>query len=224
MLRALLLAFAALLLVAARPPAASGYDDLLKQLHAESKRVNEMTFGFERVTEAIQDGKRTLRVDRYDPNAASKWTLVSIDGRPPTRDEVHKYEKGLVDWKVPNYGRVAELIEHTKPSRVAPDRYRLDDLPPEILDKRARIFASHVSTELKVGGTPAQPYVTESQVFAPKPFRVMVVAKIDKFIAISRYAPGPDGRPRIRSQEVDLKLTIMGAPRRVQSKMTYRDL
>jgi len=224
MIRTLLLALAAVLLVAARSPAPSGFDDLLKQLHTESKRVNETTFGFERVTEAIQDGKRTLRVDRYDPNAARKWTLVSMDGRPPTRDELQKYDKGLADWKVPNYGRVAELIENTKPSRIAPDRYGLDDLPPEILDKRARIFASHVSTELKVGGPPGEPYVTESQVFAPKPFRVMVVARIDKFVAISRYAPGPDGRPRIRSQEVDLKLTIMAAPRRVQSRMTYRDL
>ena len=84
-------------LAAASPLAAAG-DPQLQQLLAQSAKAPVV--GFERTfrAEVRADPKKepALVVDRFTPRSAAtgSWTLVSVDGRKPTLQEVEAHAKG----------------------------------------------------------------------------------------------------------------------------------
>ncbi len=183
--------------------AAPAPDPLARQLLADSRAITEKSFGFERVEhlEASDGHKRETEVDvdRYDPAAKPSLTLVSVDGKPPTPKTSHDYWKNNEGRPVPNYGRVALLLAAAR--RVDATHYHVDEVPKTVMPGRGGMMARHLAADLTVDSSGARPFVSQTRLFAPEPFRMMLVAKIEKFEVINRYKPGADGRPRIVEQD-----------------------
>lgn len=190
----------ALIVLTAAAPAP---DPLARQLLADSRAINEKSFGFERVEHlAANDGSKReteVDVDRYDPAAKPSLTLVSVDGKPPTPKTSHDYWKNNAGKPVPNYGRVALLLAAAR--RVDATHYHVDQVPKSVLPGGGGMMARHLAADLTVDTSGARPFVSQTRLFAPEPFRMMLIAKVDKFEVINRYRPGADGRPRIVEQD-----------------------
>lgn len=212
------LALAALVLAAAPAP-----DALLGRILSDARQVDATSFAWERTIDATISGKHQVRVDRYDPRAPQPWTLLSVDGKPPSAGDLKTYTQLTRQSRPPNYGRVGEVLS-AGARRIAPDRYQVDPLPASALDGRMAMFASRLTYEARVTGPADKPYVSEVRVYAAEPFRAKLVAKVEAFEAVSRYSPGPDGRPRIREQVVRVRGSAFGKSFDTDQTMRYRDL
>lgn len=211
------------IIAVAASAAAPAPDPQLQRIVADARTVDEASFGFERTTDVTLGGKHQVRIDRYDPRAAQRWTLLAINGKPPSPDELKDYAQASRQTRAPNYGRVG-LILSGGAARLAPDRYRVQPLPAKALDGRMAMFASHLTWEARVAGPPERPYVIETRAYAPEPFRAKLVAKVDAFEAVTRYAPGADGRPRVREQVVKVRGSALGRSFDTDQTIRYRDL
>lgn len=181
-------------------------DPLARQLIADSHAVTETSFGFERTTRAeATDGKESekeVEVDRFDPAANPRYRLISVDNKLPKSNKFKEYAKAIEGKPVPNYGRVALLLAVAH--RTDATHFHVDDVPKEVLPGQGGMMARHLKADLTVDTSGAKPFVAETRMFAPAPFRMMLIAKVDRFEVVNRYHPGPDGRPRIVSQDVTI--------------------
>ena len=84
-----LLALAAILLVAGP---ALAWDDRVEQALAALEKHDEADWAF--TITKVEDGKRT--VARHDPELPEdeRWVLVSVDGEPPTEEELEEFREG----------------------------------------------------------------------------------------------------------------------------------
>jgi hypothetical protein len=219
MLRHIILPAAALLATAAAPAPAA--DPVLAKLIEGARATPPL--GYERSAENLSGGKRQVVVDRYSPTAQPQFALVSVDGKPPSTEEAERFGKLAKNSKPAGYYRIAELLAGGA-ERVQPNLYRVTKLPPDFLRGQMAAMSDHVIADIRVGGTPDRPYVTEYRLYAPKPARVRIVAKIDSFEAVTRYALGSDGRPRLREQTVMIRGDAMGSSLNTDSTTRYRDL
>ena len=181
----------ALLALSAAAPAP---DPLLQGIAAEAKAAKPVAF--ER-TERTEDGTAThVYVDRYDPARAVPWTLVSVDGRAPKPDDTAAWRKTTRNG-VPGYHRLAGLLAAAQ--RVDATHYRVQPLPKGFISPSA--LGEHMLADLTVDTAAAKPFVSEVAFRAPAPFRLFVVAKVDRFEAANRYVRGADGVVRIVAQD-----------------------
>lgn len=209
-------------LAAASPAAAQ--DALLQRLIADSAKVPAAGFGFERTTTALRDGEKVTAVHRYDPAAPARWTLVSVNGRPPTPKEAESFVKDAASGPAPSYHRVGRILASGARRVPGTDCYRVTKLPPDLFTGVVRNYVDKLYMDACVGGTPDAPMVTETRVRTVAPFRVALVGKIDLFEGSTRYAPGPDGRPRLREQTQKMRGSALGSSLDTDATITYRDL
>ncbi len=205
----------ALLAVAAAP--APEPDPLLRQLIADARASRPVAF--ERTQRVEDNGKPSVFVDRYDPALAQPWKLVSVEGRAPKADEIENWKKSVKNG-VPGYARVALLLAAAQ--RVDAAHYRVAQLPKGFMPRDS--FAEHLVADLAVDSSGARPFVREAHFYATAPFRMFIVAKIDKFDAINRYATGADGAPRIVAQDTLLAGTGPGMSGTQIKRATFEPL
>jgi len=215
---------AILLAIAAAP--APTTDPLTARLLAESRSITETSFGWERVSRAEgTDGRKVeteVDVDRYDPTATPRYRLLTVDGKPPKADKLREYVKAIEKKPAPNYGRVAILLVAAR--RVDATHYHVDELPKGIITGQGAMMAKHLVADLIVDTSGSKPFVSETRMFAPTPFRMMLIAKVDKFEVLNRYRPGPDGRPRIVEQDVTIAGSWPGQSGTQITRATFRPL
>jgi len=214
-------AIAAALVVAA--PAAA-QDALLQRLIADSARVPATGFAFERTVSALNDGQKIVAVHRYDPAAPARWTLVSVNGKPPTAKEAESFAKDAASGPTPSYHRVGRILASGAKRVPGTDCYRVTKLPADLFTGVVRNYVDKLYMDACVGGTPDNPLVTETRVRTVAPFRVALVGKIDLFEGMTRYVPGPDGRPRLREQTQNIRGSALGSSLDTDAAITYRDL
>jgi hypothetical protein len=190
----ILLAAAAIALVAAAPAA----DPLQSKLIADAKLFPPSTLSFTRNVTMTQtgDGKteKSVRVDRWD---GKQWTLVSVDGKPPSADEAAKFRKETAGRPVPGYYRLAGYLN--APASRGTDAQgntvlKIAKLPSGSVDM-AGDRSDKFGGEAVVATAGPTTYVKQLRVSAREPFRLMVVAKIDRFDIVNDYALGKAGRP-----------------------------
>lgn len=216
----------AILASVALAAAAPAPDPVARQLLTDSRAVTETSFGFERVEHLETDDGRKheteVDVDRYDPAAKPRLTLVSVDGKPPTEKTSRDYWRNNEGRPVPNYGRVALLLAAAR--RIDATHYHVDTVPKSVLPGRNGMMARHLVADLLVDTSGARPFVAETRLFAPEPFRIMLIAKVDKFEVVNRYRLSPDGRPRIVEQDTVISGSGPGMSGLQKTKATFRPL
>lgn len=204
MIRPLMLTIA---LLAALPARA---DALLDQIVAGARAAAPMGFQRTAVIEPGDPKQPTVkRVDRFDPAAPEpkRWTLVSVNGAPPTAKDQDQYRKQVTSVPAPGYYRIATFLSagavraaHAQGHAV----YRVAKLPAGSVKANGFDLSSRLSAELMVDQRGARPTVSRVRIYLAKPIRIMVVAKLDRFEAVSDYAAGGSGTPVLVAQSSDV--------------------
>ncbi len=218
----------ALALLALAAPAAA--DPLLDRIVADARAVGSDDFAWTRTSKAEQrsggETKTNTRIERYDPSrpVGQRWTLVSIDGKPPTADEAKDYAKAMADAMVPSYARVAGYFGDGAQRAAVGGRtvFRAAKLPKRaLMMNKSDLSASARAEAVVAEGT--RPFVERLDVVTTRPVRMMLVAKIDRMEATSRYKLMPDGRPVLTEQVSDMHGSMMGKSGSMRTVMTYSE-
>ncbi len=100
-----------LVLLAGTPARA---DAVLDRLRTEAAKAGVR--GFERTTRKAKTTPKgpvtDVRVDRFDPRAAAgrQWTLLSVNGRPPTPTDQGEHRKLVSSLRVPGFYRLSAIL------------------------------------------------------------------------------------------------------------------
>jgi hypothetical protein len=203
-------------------------DAVLDQIRAEA-RATPMT-PFER-TVRVEQGSRppVVRVDRFNPAAPAgrQWTLVSVDGRAPTSDEVSEHARQVNAQPVPGFHRLPTLLQGppTAIERQGPRTvYRWAALKKGAAPSgQGPDFSERLSAEATVL-TGARPVLEQVRVFAAEGFGVMGVARINRFESLSRYTQGSRGHQLAgQNTEVDARIPFR-ASGATRTTATFRAL
>jgi hypothetical protein len=207
-------------------------DPVLNSLRAEASRAEKA--GFERTTRSIRqtdDGPVTqIQVDRFNPRApaAQQWTLLSVDGRAPTRKEINEHRKLVSSLPVPGFYRLSAILAG-EPSKSTDARgrtvYRWDSLPPRSMPTPGPDVSTRMAAEAVVERVHGRPVLASVRLFAPRPFPVMAVAKVNSFDLMNNYAEGTGGTPMLVSQTSSTDISApFGQGGRQQSQVSFRPL
>lgn len=217
--KSVLLVPLALLCVAATPA-----EQVRDRVLAEARAISPATLAYDRTVNFTQAGggeKATqTRVDRWDGRG---WTLLSVDGKPPTADDVAKHRKAASAAPVPGYQRLTMLNGATATTDAQGRTIlRMATLPPGSVITSGKDVSKQFTAEATIAAG-LRPYVQQLRSVARAPFRMMLVAKIESFVTVSDYRL--DGNtPRLVRQVADVRGSMMGkdGTQRVETLFTYR--
>lgn len=191
-MRQILIPTAAAAVLLAAPARA---DELQARLLAGMTAARATSLAFQQtiVVDTTGQARRTI-VERYDPRrpAAERWTLVSVDGKPPTAKQVAEARKGkkqvasyanLADW----FGGPARRIE--APAGYA--AYHFDRLPAGELKIGSHDASADTQADVLVNLKGATPFVERVRMISTKAFRMMLVASVKRIDSTSRYVVLP---------------------------------
>ena len=224
-----------LLLVGGRftnaPAAEPAGEDLKRRILEHARSVTVDDYSYTRTVRTTQvEGettKESVVVERWDPaNTAQRWTLISIDGRPPNAEELKKHAKSSPKRRTAHYGRVANYF--ATPATVSTDPrgrtvFRFASLPPETVVVTNVDISADAMCDATVDASGPVPFVAEARFTLTKPVRVKVVAKLEKFEATSRYRMMPDGKPVPVEHVSNAYGSLLGKQGRVRSVLTFSD-
>ncbi len=195
------------LLTAALPGLPARADTILDLLRAEAARADVK--GFERTTrEEKQTAKGPVvevKVDRFDPRAPEgrQWKLLSVNGREPTLKQQSDHRKLVSSLPVPGFYRLSTILAGTPERRVDGQGriiYRWNSLPPKSMPTPGPDISTRMAAEAVVETVGNRPVVRSVRLFAPKPFPVMSVAKVNAFDLQNYYAEAEGGTHVLVSQ------------------------
>jgi hypothetical protein len=216
----------------AAEPAIPGADALKERIIAHARTVTAEDYAYTRTvrTEATEGEKKeeSVLVDRWDPAKPldQRWTLISIDGKPPDADQLKLFRKALSKRRQPYYGRVAGYF--AKPATSGVDArgrtvFRFASLPKESVMVSDADISANATGEVAVDTTGATPFIEEVRFTSTKPTRVKLVAKIDRFEAMTRYRLMPDGKPVPIESSSEMVGSMLGQQGRIRTKVVYTD-
>lgn len=206
-------------------------DDLKQRILAQAQSVGADSYAFTRTirSEPTTNGKTetTVIIDKYDPakRGDARWTLVSENGAPPSADALSKYRKESSKRRVPGYHRLANYF--AAPGTTATDSrgrtlFRFTSLPKDSVLVFNNDVSHNASAEAAVGEANGVPFVEQVQL-SIKPTRIMLVMKLDHYESSSRFRMGPDGKPILIEQVVDMTGSGMGQQGHLHQVITYGD-
>ena len=169
-----------------------------------------------------------VTVERFDPSkpAAARWTLVSVNGAPPSRAELRKHRKAAAKRRVvPGYHRLANYFG--SPASVSTDAdgktvFQFDTLPKGSVSILERDFSEHASAEASVKQVDGVPLVEQVRITI-MPKRTRLLFKIDGYESTSQYRIGPGGKPFLASTTTELSGSGIGMTGTLHSVTTYSD-
>ncbi len=223
---------AAVLLASASVVHAQDKSNELKQrILAQAQNLGADDYAFTRTvkTEQTSNGKteQHVNVDKFDPTKSgdARWTLVSVDGVPPSADIMARYRKETPKRRVPGYHRMAHYLG--SPATTSTDShgrtvFHFSSLPKE----SAIVMDSDVSSNTSADVTVAENNGTafaEQVHLTVKPMRLKLIMKLDRYDSTSRYRIGPEGKPLLMEQTADMSGSGMGQEGQVRNIITYSD-
>lgn len=196
--------------VAVAAPAAA--DAALEQLRRDALAAPMMAF--ERTASVREaDKPEVVNIDRFDPRArpGQQWTLVSVNGKAPTPDQVKEHAKRVELQPVPGFHRFNSLLAGPPTAterQGARTVYRWKQLQKGAAPTgRGPDFSDQLSGEAIVRVDGPRPVLEQVRLHAAEPFAIMGVAKMTKFESITRYAHGSAGHV-LGSQDVDVNVRV----------------
>ena len=226
-MRAPLFALAATLAALATPAQA---DPLQDQVLGGMRAANSADVGFTQTTRVERTGSAAKDyVTRYDPRApaASRWSLVRVDGRAPTVKETREVLKGTGRAPLPGYARLAKWFGGPA-TRVAQGpgsvTYRFARLPAGTIKIGSHDASADTIVDAVVNTGGRVPYVERVRMTSSAPFRMMMVAKVDGFVFTSSYGLLPDGRPFPTGNDADMTGSMLGKSGSFKTRTRYTDV
>lgn len=206
-------------------------DDVKQRILSQAQSVGADDYAFTRTvrSEPTANGKSetTITVDKYDPKKSgdARWTLISVDGAPPSADALRKYRKETPKRRVPGYHRLANYfagpVTTTTDSR-GRTVFRFASLPKDSVLVFNSDLSHNTTAEASVGEANGVPFVEQVRL-SIKPTRIMLVMKLQHYESTSRFRIGPDGKPVLVEQVADVTGSGMGQEGRLHQVITYSD-
>ncbi len=223
-MRLILASLSMLLLVAAAPAP----DPLLEKVIAGARAVTPATTAFERTARTVSKDEKgatetRVRVDRWDGN---QLVPVSIDGKPPTAEQLAEMQKATAGRPVPGYHRVADFLKNGAvrvPDPQGRTVYRVTGLPKGTVNI-GKDISSNLVGEAVVDTSGPQPYVSRLRVYLPKPLSFFMVAKLDAYEQINEYRLGPSGKPALFKALQAMSGAQFGKAGSTRTEATYNAL
>ena len=207
-------------------------DQLKQRIVAQAQSLSPDDYAFTRTTtsKATFVGKTTkvLSVERFDPTKPvdSRWTLVSVNGAPPSAAALRKYRKAAAKRRVvPGYHRIAKYFG--APADVDSDAdgkkvLRFDELPKGSVSIDGTDLSRIASAEASVIDTGGAPLVEQVR-FTLTPKRRKLIAGVDRYETTFRYRIGADGKPLLAATTSDLLGSGLGIEATMHTAATYSD-
>jgi hypothetical protein len=211
-------------------PSPAFADALQQQVLAGAKATTGEDFAFTQMINIQRSGEAAKDyVMRYDPKRAkgARWTLTKAEGRAPTAKEASSFAKRANAAPVPSYGEIAKWFGGPA-TRVATSNdsvtYRFAALPAGTIKMPGQDISAHTSAEAVVNIAGPIPFVERVRITANKSFRIMMVAKIERFSATAFYQMLPGGRPAIIANASDLSGSMMGKSGTFKTRTSFSDM
>jgi hypothetical protein len=168
-----------------------------------------------------------VNVDKFDPSKLgdARWTLVSVDGAPPSADALARYKKDSPKRRVPGYYRLARYFGSA--SSVSTDSrgrtvFHFNSLPKDTAIVMDSDVSSNSSADLSVTEANGTPFV-EHVHLTVRPMRLKLIMKLDQYESIARYRMGPEGKPLLVENVADMSGSGMGQEGKAHTVITYSD-
>lgn len=219
------------LLVAGLLATAPAHADLMQdQVLAGLRRADTADVAFTATTRIVRTGASPSEiVTRYDPRAPAgrRWSVARVDGRAPTAKETGQILKAANGTPLPSQAKIAQWFG-SPATRIAQTpgtvTYRFAALPPGVVKVGSRDLSADTIADVVVALHGGAPFIERTRFTSTKGFRMMLVAKVDRFAATTSFAPLPDGRPFPASAQVDMGGSIMGKGGTFATLTRYDDL
>ena len=207
-------------------------EELKQRVLAQARSVSPDDYAFTRTvrSETVSSGKTEKKtvIEKFDPlkPADARWTLVSIDGAPPSADELKRHQKEAAKRQVvPGYHRVAAYFG--APATAAPAAggktvFRFASLPKGSVSLLESDVSHNASAEAVVGDTDGAPFVEQVR-FTLKPMRLKLLMKVERFHTEARYRIGPGGRPFLMESSSEMSGSGMGREGTMRNVTTFSD-
>lgn len=212
----------ALALLIAAPAAA---DPLQDRVLAGMKATDTGDVAFAQTTRIERSGAAATEiVTRYDPRSTARWTVTRVDGRAPRAKERADIVKAATRSPTPGYARMARWFG-ARATRVAEApgsvTYRFAALPRSIVMMGKHDASADTVADAVVNTAGPTPYVERVRFTSAKPFRMMLVAKIERYVITAAYAPLADGRLFPSATDSDIAGSLMGKAGTIRTRSRY---
>jgi hypothetical protein len=206
-------------------------DDLKQRILAQAQSLSGEEYAYTRTVKSEQtsNGKteQHVAVDKFDPTKTgdARWTLVSMDGAPPSADALSKYKKESAKRRVPGYHRLARYFGTS--STVSTDSrgrtvFHFSSLPKDSAVIMDSDVSSNSSADVSV--TEANGTAFAEQVhLSVRPTRIKLLMKLDRYESTSRYRIGPEGKPLLVENSAEMSGSGMGQEGKGRTVITYSD-
>ncbi|TPG10416.1 hypothetical protein [Sphingomonas oligophenolica] len=219
-----------LLLMAALVPTAAHADALQEQVVAEARAIAPTAFAFTQTTRVERAGADTkMFVSRYDPTqpVAQRWTLVAVDGKPPSAKQVAGAAKAARGQPVPSYSSVAKWFG-APATRIAQGpssvTYRFARLPKGVVMIGKHDASADTAAEALVDTSGRVPVVTRVRYLSSTAFRMALVIKVDRYVFVESFGAGPDGRPVPEATTGEMAGSLLGKSGTLTTHTSYSDV
>lgn len=206
-------------------------DELKQRILAQAQSISPDDYAFTRTirSEGVSNGKpeQHVTIDKFDPtkSAEARWTLVSIDGAPPTADALKTFRAALPKRRIPGYYRIANYFG--TPATASTDShgrtvFHFSTLPKEVVKLMDSDLSSNATADASVSEANGVAFVEQVRINV-KPMRVKLLMKLEKYEFTARYRMGPEGKPLLMEQATDMAGSGMGQEGRGHTVVTYSD-
>lgn len=206
-------------------------DELKQRILAQAQSISPDDYAFTRTirSEGVSNGKpeQHVTVDKFDPTkpAEARWTLVSIDGAPPTADALKTFRAALPKRRVPGYYRLANYFG--APATASTDSrsrtvFHFSTLPKETVKLMDSDLSQNATADASVNEANGVTFVEQVRINV-RPMRVKLLMKLEKYEFTARYRLGPEGKPLLVDQTTDMSGSGMGQEGRGHTVVTYSD-
>jgi hypothetical protein len=211
--------------------AQDNHDELKQHVLVQAQTLSANDYAFTRTVriEQISGGKaeREVTVEKFDPEklAEARWTLVSVNGAPPSAEALSSFQKNAAKRRVPGYYRLAGYLG--SPATVSTDLrgrtvFRFTGLPKDAVTVMDTDVSPNATVEASVGEANGVSFVEQVRITL-KPMRIKLIFKIDRFESTMRFRIGPEGKPLLMEQTSDTSGSGLGKEGQVRTEITYSD-
>ena len=206
-------------------------DELKQRVLAQAQSLSPDDYAFTRTirSETNSKGKteKKVTVEKFDPTkpADARWTLVSIDGAPPSAEQLKSHQKeGAKRRVVPGYHRLAGYFGSPATATASGGKtvFRFAALPKGSISVMDTDISHNATAEASVTEADGVPFAEQVR-FTVKPMRVKLLMKIDRLENIARYRIGPGGKPVLTESTSDMSGSGMGQEGTMHTATTYSD-
>ena len=203
-------------------------DPLQDRVLATMKASDTGDVAFTQTTRIERTGAKPSEiVTRYDPRSATRWTVVSVDGRPPSSKQSADIIKAATRSPAPSYARMARWFGAAA-TRVTETpgsvTYRFAGLPKGIVMMGKRDGSADTVADVVVDTAGRTPHVERVRFTSSRPFRMMLVAKVERYVVTASYAPLADGRMFPSTTESDVAGSLMGKSGTIRTRSRFGDM